>query len=239
MARDAAVGIDDDLAAGEAGVTERPTDHEVPGGVDKDAGAAVEISSGDNLSDNRVLDVSADAFLVDIVVVLSRDDDGIHADGLAVRILNSYLALAIWPEIRDAALLPGVGQLPAQILGKLDGERHQLRCLIAGETDHHALVASADRFDLGIGHLALLLFERVIDAHCDVGRLTGETNVDVAVGGRTQLAAGVADAVEHAAHQLLDFLRRRQWGHFAIDRDPITLVVRLGRGLARDSRARV
>jgi hypothetical protein len=38
----AAVGVDDDLAAGQAAVAVRAADHEAPGGVDQVAGVAAE-----------------------------------------------------------------------------------------------------------------------------------------------------------------------------------------------------
>jgi len=40
---------------------------------------------------------------VDAVIVLRRDDDGVHALGRAVVVLDRDLALAIGPEIADLA----------------------------------------------------------------------------------------------------------------------------------------
>ena len=59
MAAHAAVGVDDDLAAGEAAVALGPADHEAAGGVDEVLGLLVEQLGGDDRLDDLLEDVLA------------------------------------------------------------------------------------------------------------------------------------------------------------------------------------
>ena len=57
MAGHAAVGVDDDLAAGEASVAHRAADDEAPGGVDEVLGVGIEQVGGDDRLDDVLDDV--------------------------------------------------------------------------------------------------------------------------------------------------------------------------------------
>ena len=86
-------------------------------------------------------------------------------------------------------------------------QRHQLRRLVAGEAEHHALVARADAVERIAAGAARL--ERRVDALRDVGRLLVERHVDGAgVGVEAVLGARVADLAHDAAHDLRDVERR-------------------------------
>ena len=54
--------------------------------------------------------------------------------------------------------------------------RHKFRCLIRRIAEHHSLIASADRLDLGIIHLGLSRLKRLVNAHRNVGRLLVQRN---------------------------------------------------------------
>ena len=86
MASHAAVRIDDDLAAGEAGVADGAADHEAPGRVDEKVLVGVELGNVVHLArkdrlDHVLPEVSADLSEIHSVGVLRRDQDLLDADG--------------------------------------------------------------------------------------------------------------------------------------------------------------
>ena len=94
-----------------------------------------------------------------------------------------------------------------------DGERHVLARLVAGEADHHTLVACADQVD-GIDAI-VFRFLRPAHAHVDIGRLllqaddhTGCLVVE------TLRGIVVADLLQHVACDVLR-VELRGRGHFA------------------------
>ena len=141
----AAVGVDDDLAAGEAGVAHRAADLEAPGRVDQ------QLVVGDVEAEWRQLrlhDVFADVggeqgVEVDVSGVLRADDDGVEPDGLAVLVADGHLGLAVGTQVTDQALLADRGEAAGEAVGQRDRQRHQLGGLVAGEAEHQALVAGA------------------------------------------------------------------------------------------------
>ena len=144
-----------------------------------------------------------DLLLVDLGRVLGRDDDGVDARRHAEAVLDGHLALAVGAQPRQRAVLADLGQAPGQAVRQRDGQRHQLGRLVAGVAEHHALVAGA-----GVQvvlDVALLGFQRLIDAHGDVARLARQDRHDLRV---VQIEAavrrGVADAGDDAADDLVD-----------------------------------
>src|SRR6185312_2389796 len=91
----AAVGIDDDLAAGQAGVAMRSADYETAGRIDVEFGLRIDHIRRDHGIDDVLLDFPAQLFGGDIGAVLSGNDDGFDADGLVDVVLDAYLALAV------------------------------------------------------------------------------------------------------------------------------------------------
>ena len=86
MAGHAAVGVDDDLAPGQAGVAHRATDHETPGRVDQQARAqrvGVVQLGGQDGHDDVLPEVVADDRL-DALAMLAGDEDALDRDRLAV-----------------------------------------------------------------------------------------------------------------------------------------------------------
>ena len=124
--------------------------------------------------------------------MLAGDDHSIHTHGLVVLIvLHSDLALAIRTQIVHLAVLAHLGQALCQLVSQTDGHRHQLRGLIAGITEHHALIACT-------AHL-------IVGAQCDVGALAVDVGDDgTGVGIKAELCAGVADICHHLADDLLE-----------------------------------
>ncbi len=135
--------------------------------------------------------------------MLSGDDDGIHADGVMVLvILDRDLSLAVGTEIADKAVLAYLSEALGELVGEGDGKRHKLLGLIAGVAKHHALVA---RSVLKLVLFAVLVFERLVNAHGDVAGLLVDIGDDAAgVAVEAVLCAVVADVADDLARDLRD-----------------------------------
>src|SRR5262245_36384903 len=204
----AAVGVDDDLAAGEAAVAVRTADYEVAGRVDEEIGwalrhPAVRQRRGDRVLDH-VLDHARRVLLAvaGLRIVLGRNHDLGAADRLAVDVLHRHLALGVGLQVEQLAGAALLGQHLEDPVREVDRGRHERALLVdlalgAGETEHHALIAGAFL-------LAALLLLR-IDAHGDVGRLAVQQHLDVGAVVREAVLV-VADVLDHAARDLGDQL---------------------------------
>ena len=82
MGTPAAIGVDDDLTPGQAGVSVWPADAEAARGVEVEDGLVVQVLSGHDSLDHVLHQVSADLLVRDVGRVLGGDEDGVHADGL-------------------------------------------------------------------------------------------------------------------------------------------------------------
>src|SRR6266568_8463020 len=91
MAAHAAVGVDDDLAAGDAGVPHGAADHEAPGGVDEDLRLPVDALLRQRLRDDLLADGGVELLVRDVLGVLRRDDHRVEAEDLAVLVLDRDL----------------------------------------------------------------------------------------------------------------------------------------------------
>ena len=127
-------------------------------------------------------------------------------------VLHRHLALAVRAQIlHRAAVVPGgaarLGEAACQLVRQADRRRHQLRRLVAGEADHHALVAGADRVQLGVGERAggeaVAVLDRGAHAHVDVRALLADRGDDAA-GAVVEAVAriGVASLADRLAHDL-------------------------------------
>src|SRR5262249_27704238 len=97
----AAVGVHDDLAAGQPGVAHGAADHEPAGGVDVVLGALVEHGGGNYRADDMFQNGVAQVVVRHRVAVLGGDDHRVHAGRLAVAVLHGHLGLAVGPEKVD------------------------------------------------------------------------------------------------------------------------------------------
>lgn len=79
MRAPSSVGVDDDLAAGQPGVTLWASDDEVPAWVDVHDGVLVEVFFRDDCFDNLLHDLGAQFFECHLLRVLQRDDDRVNA----------------------------------------------------------------------------------------------------------------------------------------------------------------
>ena len=155
----AAVGVHDDLAAGEAGVAHRSADDKAAGRVDVILGVLVEPLGGQHGLDDVLENVGVQLFVADALGVLAADDHGVNASGLAVLIVfHGNLALAVGAQVRQLAGLAHFGKLAGQLVGQRDGGRHQLRRFVRGIAEHHALIAGAAGVN-ALGNVARLLVD--------------------------------------------------------------------------------
>ena len=99
-------------------------------------------------------------------------------------VFHADLALAVGAEEIQSALAAHLRKPPHQLVRHHDGQRHQLGRFVAGEAEHHALVAGAAG----------------IHAHGDIGRLRLDQVVHAA-GVAIESVAGVvvADVLDGAA----------------------------------------
>ena len=112
--RHAAVGVDDDLAAGEARVGLGPADLEPAGRVDERrlpvARRARGTPGAPGRSPPRSMSGLSSVSTSTSSRCWARDQDGVDAHGLAVRVLDGDLALAVGSQVRNDARLADVGQ---------------------------------------------------------------------------------------------------------------------------------
>ncbi len=119
VAGHASVGVDDDLAAGEAGVADRAADHELAGRVDEELALQLVLveAIGDlgpkDREDDALPQLRLDLALgVDPLVVLGGDQKLFDGDGAAVGVADADLGLAVGAEVaersRPCGRRPGV-----------------------------------------------------------------------------------------------------------------------------------
>ena len=135
--------------------------------------------------------------------MLGGQHHGIHADGLAVLVvLHGDLGLAIGTQIVHQTLLAHVGQALGHLVGDGDSQRHQLRRLVAGVAEHHALVTGA------VVQLALaggLRLVALVHAQRDIAGLlvdVGDDGAGIAV--KAAVGGVVADVQHHLPGDLGD-----------------------------------
>ena len=214
VAGHAAVGVDDDLAAGEAGVADRAADHEAPRRVDEEVLAqlllVVEVLRQDRLDD--VLPQVLGDQRLGALAVLGGDQQLLDLDRAAVEVADRDLRLAVGAQVRHDLGLAHVGEALGELVRERDRQRHQLVRLVARVAEHHALVTRAGDVELiVVGGVGARLVGGV-DALGDVGRLlVDRVEHRARVGGEAEVGVGVADLADRLARDLLDVdVRRRR-----------------------------
>ncbi len=136
----AAVGVDDDLAAGDAAVGHGAAHHKPAGGVHQELGVHQKLRRNGLLND-FLDDGFFQIFILDVGIMLGRNHDGMHTHGHAVFIAYRHLGLAIGTEKRQGAVFPDFGQPLRQPVGVPDGHGHQVFGGGGGIAEHQTLVA--------------------------------------------------------------------------------------------------
>ncbi|RMU72680.1 hypothetical protein ALP24_05656 [Pseudomonas syringae pv. aptata] len=201
-----AVGVHDDLAAGQTAVAYRATDDEVAGRVDVELGVLVQQVRRDDVLDDQIHHAFAQVLVRHIRVVLGRQDDGVDADHLAVFVTAGNLGFGIRAQPRQQAGFTRFGLTLHQLVGEGDRRWHQHVGLVAGIAEHQALVAST-----------LIFRFAAVNALGDVYRLLAD-DVHHATGGavETDVGAVVADVEDDITHDVFQIDPGRS-RHFASD----------------------
>ena len=110
MGRRAAVGIDDDLASGDAGIAVRSANDETAGRIDVKMFLRAHPAVRQNIEDVWTDDL-AHRVLVDLAVMLRRDHHRGRPNRLAVHILQRHLAFGVGAEQRFGR--PSAGLRPS------------------------------------------------------------------------------------------------------------------------------
>src|SRR5580765_6709169 len=138
-----AVGVHDNFATGETSVAHRSADDETAGGVDVVLGIFVEHGNRHDRLDHVFGDGGAQIIVGDGVAVLGGDDHRVHTSGFAIAVFNGDLRLAVGPEKINFFGFASFGKLVGELVGELDGHRHQVGSFIASEAEHESLVAGS------------------------------------------------------------------------------------------------
>ena len=234
MAGHAAIGVDDDLAAGQAAVTHGATHHELARGVDVEGDAVVPHPEVlEHGLDDLARDLLVQQFLRDILDVLAGHHHGVHAHGRDAVVAHAHLRLAVGQQEGHGGA-PHRGQALGNAVREHDGQRHEHRRLIACEPEHQALVAGA-LLVVAILLAVRALLEGAVHALCDVGALLVERHGHAArVRVEAVLRVHVADVGDGVAHHGGD-VHLGGRGHLTRDHH----LAGRDEGLARDPRRRV
>ena len=179
MGTPATVGVDNDLTAGQTGVTLGTTNDEEARGLDLLRELAncvprlgpestyvvdsvlIEVLGRDGGLDDLLLDLLAELLGGDVGGVLGRDDDGVDTLGnngtVVVLVLNGDLGLGVGAQPGQRAVTAGSRHGSVQLVGELEGQGEQLRGLIGGITEHDTLVTGTELLE------SLLVVETLSD----------------------------------------------------------------------------
>lgn len=140
----ATVGVDNDLAASETGITLGTTNDEEARGLDVVDGLVVKVLSGDGGLDDLLKDLLAELLGGDVRGVLGRHDDGVDADRdngtVVVLVLNGDLSLGVGAQPGEGAVAAGSRHGSVELVGEHESEGEELGGFVGGITEHDTLV---------------------------------------------------------------------------------------------------
>jgi hypothetical protein len=145
-----AVGVDDDLAAGQTGIAMGTTNDEATGRIQVVDGLVVEVLFGDDGFDDMFHEVGGNLFVGDIFGVLGGDDNGVDAlgdrDAIDQLVFTGDLRLAVGTDPFAGSVLADFRQLASQLRGQHVRERHVLLGLVRGVSKHDSLITGTNVF---------------------------------------------------------------------------------------------
>ena len=137
----------------------RSADNKAAGRIDEVLGVLIhKVLRKDRIND-ILAHILVDLLLCDIRVMLGGNDNRVDSCNLVIVVLDRDLALSVRTKILQGSILADLRQLAAKLVRGGNCERHILRRLVAGISEHHTLVAGTDLLQLIIGHLVLFDFE--------------------------------------------------------------------------------
>ena len=204
--RHGAVLIHRQLAPGQTGIRYGATQHELPGRIDENAGILLQQFPGQYLAQHFLADETADTLMIDLRVVLQRNDHSSHSNGHVVLIGDSNLRLAIRTQPRGLRFQ--LIQPFADAMRQHHGQGQVFFRFVGGVTDYNALITRAECFtctQFGFPY-----------GSGDVRGLFVETNLQFQkiMGISAKIAHGIADAIDYTRY------------------DPSAVYFRLGSNLA-------
>ena len=104
---------------------------------------------GQDRVDDLVDHILTNLLVGDLGAVLGGNNDRIHADRLVAAELDGHLALAVGPQPGNLFGETGCRKPGENAVSQGDGQRHQLRGVVAGVTEHQSLIAGPDLLALG------------------------------------------------------------------------------------------
>ena len=173
------VSVDDDLTAGEAGISVGSSNDEAARGVQVVDGLVVKELLGDDRLDDVLHQVLADLLVGDILGVLRRDDDSVDTLGdrhtVLELVLASDLRLSVGTDPGKGSVLTDLRKLGSKAGGQVVRKGHEGLGLVGGVTEHDSLVTGSNVLDVGgvnrLGNVGGLL----LDGNNDVARLVVES----------------------------------------------------------------
>ena len=150
MAEIAAIGIHNDLPAGEAGVPGRTAHNKFAGGVDIDMIHVPDVKAipGQHRRNDHFLHILPQILNGKVRAVHDGHHHGLHPHRPARLVkFHSHLGLSIGAQV--GVFRHHLGQPVGEGSGNRTGKRHQLRGLVAGAAEHHALVSRAAHLVIG------------------------------------------------------------------------------------------
>ncbi len=155
-------------------------------------GGVIQPLGGDDLLNDLTLDHFAQVFLIDLWVMLGRENDGIDTAGLAFGVIaEGNLALGIRAQPRQQAIFTQFGLTLDQPMRVVDRRGHKRVGFVSCVAKHQALVASTLIFRLAavnaLGDIDTLLANQVNHA---AGRAV-----------KADIRRVIANADNHIAHQ--------------------------------------
>ena len=205
-----AVGVYDDLAAGQTTVAHRSANNETTGRIDEELRSFRYHLLRQDRIEYILLDIFMDLLLRYIRIVLCGKYHAVQRSGLAIFIvLHRNLGLAIRTKVRKGAVLANFGQAACQLVCQRDRIRHQLFRLVGSKAEHHALVTGAEIADLLFAHLTLLDFKGLVYAHGNIRALLVQRNkYRAGISIETVIGIVVSDLVHGIAYNLLNIYIR-------------------------------
>ncbi len=142
MARHAAIGINDDLATGQASIGVRTTQLKGSSWVDENLQVIRHKCGGDQGVDDVFNEVWFDQCLgIEAWLVLSRYEHRTKGNRLAIFVIKGHLSLAVWTQVWKHARLANLRKAVRQTMRKPDRNWHEVFGFVTSETKHHSLVA--------------------------------------------------------------------------------------------------